>query len=715
MAREVSWKPMEENQILGKDIPRLEGIEKASGYAKYSADINTPGTLYARILSCPHAHAKIKQLDMAAALKSPGVKAVHTFKEAGDEIEWDGVLVAAVAAETVEQAEDGIRAIKVEYEVLEHFVDENDLGGAERARRTKKPQESTKGDVEQALKGAKAVHKGRYGIHTITHCCMEPHGSHCEWSQDGNEALTAHLSTQNVSGTGGQLAGPLGVDQSRVTVICDYLGGGFGSKFAADEWGVACAKMAKDAGRPVRLMLDRATELKTAGQRPSGFADVTIAADAEGRIIAWDSVHWGSNGVKGGTVSVSQYPYVFDFENRNRKAIGIVTNTGDSRAWRAPNHPQLCAMTCTVIDDLSAKLGMDSYDVFMKNLDQTGKPDVYKAEMEIGAKLIGWKDKWHPHGKGEKKGAWKSGLGMALHQWGGRAHAGSCIVKVNPDGTVESTSGSQDIGTGTRTVIAVVLAETFGIPLEMVKVHIGNSKYPRSGPSGGSTTVGGVSGPNRRAGLEALWKIFDLVAKKHNVDGDSLSAKDGKIVSGDQVVCTWKEAARLTGPMGLEVQGKGPAKDGLTDNGVGGVQMADVSVDTETGKIKINKFVAVQDCGVIIDMKTAESQVLGAMIMGIAFAITEERIMDKKTGRFINADLENYKLPRIGDIGELVVEMYQPESEYKRGVIGLGEPPVISPGAAISNAVANALGVRVPILPMTPKRVLDALEKGGRS
>ena len=143
--------------------------------------------------------------------------------------------------------------------------------------------------------------------------------------------------------------------------------------------------------------------------------------------------------------------------------------------------------------------------------------------------------------------------------------------------------------------------------------------------------------------------------------------------------------------------------------------MADVSVDTETGKIKINKFVAVQDCGLIIDLKTAKSQVLGALIMGIAYAITEERIMDKKTGRFINADLENYKLPRLGDIGELVVEMYQPESEYKRGVIGLGEPPVISPGAAISNAVANALGVRVPVLPMTPKRVLDALEKGGNS
>jgi xanthine dehydrogenase YagR molybdenum-binding subunit len=249
----------------------------------------------------------------------------------------------------------------------------------------------------------------------------------------------------------------------------------------------------------------------------------------------------------------------------------------------------------------------------------------------------------------------------------------------------------------------------------MVKVNIGSSLYPKSGPSGGSTTVGGVSGPNRRASLNALWKIFDLVAAKYNVPADSLVAKDGKIINGDKQVCTWKDAARLTGPMGIEVQGEGPANDGLTSDGVGGIQMADVSVDTETGKVKINKFVAVQDCGLVIDTKTAKSQVLGGMIMGIAFALMEERIMDNKTGRFINADLENYKLPRLGDIGELVVEFYQPESEYKRGVIGLGEPPVISPGAAISNAVANAIGVRVPILPLTPKRVLDALEKGANS
>jgi xanthine dehydrogenase YagR molybdenum-binding subunit len=160
--------------------------------------------------------------------------------------------------------------------------------------------------------------------------------------------------------------------------------------------------------------------------------------------------------------------------------------------------------------------------------------------------------------------------------------------------------------------------------------------------------------------------------------------------------------------------GKSPLADGLTSKLVGGVQMADVSVDTDTGIVRINRMVAVQDCGLVINEMTAKSQVYGGLIMGIAYALSEERIMDNKTGRYINADMENYRLPRIGDIGELVVEMYQPDSEYNRGVVGLGEPPVISTGAAIANAVANATGVRVPVLPMTPKRVLDAL-KGGQA
>ena len=750
----VAWGPRKDNVHLGKEIQRLDGIEKASGVAKYTADVNPKDCLVAKVLTFKGGAALVKSLNLDDAKKMPGVKAVHAFVKEGDELLWDGTIVAAVAAERQEQAEDGLRAIKVEYTLKEHFVDEDDLAGATKLHelRTgelvktfpadiqailKKPAddrsddenkkfepfqkqldavarikplgENTKGDVADAIKSAAVVHKGTYGIATISHMCLEPHGSVCRF--DGNK-LNVNLSTQNVSGTAGQFAGPLGLDQADVTVNCVYIGGGFGSKFAADDWGIAAAKMSKETGRPVRLMLDRATELKIAGTRPSGFAEVTIAADKDGKIVAWDSHHWGSNGgMKGGTINLAQFPYVFDFENRNRKATGLVTNAGPDRAWRAPPHPQLCALTDTALDDIAGKLGKSAVDVFLANIDKTPEKlqATYIAEIKRAAELIGWSKKWHPHGKGGD-GAVKRGLGMAIHTWGGKAHAATCTVRINPDGSVESLSGTQDIGTGTRTAIAIVLGETFGLPIEAVKVRYGSSIYPRSGPSGGSTTIGGVTGPNRRAAIAALGKLFDVVAAKHKVDGNSLKAKDGKIWSDGKEVCTWKAACGLLGMMGIETTGEGPKDDGLTSEQVGGVQMADVSVDTETGLVRINQFVAVQDCGLIVDLLTAKSQVYGGMIMGIAYSLTEEQILDNKTGRYINADLENYKLPRIGDIGELIVEMYQPDSEYERGVIGLGEPPVIACGAAISNAVANATGVRVPTIPLTPKRVLDALK-----
>ena len=729
--RKVSWGPRDKHTLIGKSIPRIDGIDKASGSAKYTNDINPPGTLYAKLLTCKMGKAKITRLNLDAAKKIPGVHAVYLFKAVGDECNWDGEIVAAVAAERAQVAEDAVRAIEVTFEPIKHFVDEADLAGAkkfmetvekdgkkEEVSRAKDLVDRVVGDPDEAIKKAAVVHTGYYGTTTISHMCLEPHGSHAEWKTGEGPKLVVHHSTQNVSGTGGQFAGKFGLDAADVRILCNYIGGGFGSKFAADDWGWAACQMAKDSGRPVRLMLDRATELKTPGTRPSGFAEVTVAADKDGKIVAWKSHHWGTDGPQGGTIDGNQMPYVFDFENKSVKSTGITTNCGPNRAWRAPHHPQLCVVTDCAIDDLAAKLKMSPIDVFLKNIEQlekivTSKADVYRAEIARAAELMDWKTKWHPRGEGGK-GPIKRGIGLALHRWGGNAVKGTCNVKVHPDGGAEVFLGSQDLGTGTRTAIAQVLAETFGLTIDKVKVNLGSNAYPPANPSGGSITIGSVSGSTRRAAQNALWQISDKVAEKYKVAADSIAAGDGKLWSEGKAICTWAEACRLIGPMALEVMGDSPIADGLTDKIVGGVQMADVSVDTDTGIIRINKMVAVQDCGTVINELTAKSQVLGGLIMGIAYAVSEERIMDNATGRYINADLDTYKLPRIGDIGELVCEFYQPDSEYNRGVVGLGEPPVISTGAAISNAVANAIGVRVPVLPMTPKRVLDAL-KGARA
>lgn len=725
-----SWPKQGTAAIIGTQQDRVDGMAKATGAAKYSYDINPPNVLLARALGCPHAHCSVKSIDVSAAEKVPGVVKAVAMKKPGNEIRWQGDPIAVVVGETEGAVAEGLKAIKFDYEAMPIFVEDEDLAAAEKADRAgggggntqlekEAPEDADEAkfadqEIERLLKDSAAVVEGYYGIDVITHMCLEPHGSTCEW--DGKK-LTAHLSTQNVSGTASQFADPLGITADEVTVHCDYIGGGFGSKFQVDSWGVLAAQLAKDIGRPVKLMLDRDVELKTAGCRPSGYIKVRIGADKDGVVNVWDSHHWGTNGATPGGVDQGVIPYVFNPKNRRRKRTTIVTNASPTRAWRAPNHPQGCAMSQTAYDDIAAKLGLDSYDVFLRNLPSVAnnKQEVYEAEMKVAAKLMDWKAKWHAHGKGPAKGSVVSGLGMAIHTWGGGGQAGGCLVKIHPDGGVEVSLGSQDLGTGTRTVINMIAAETFGLPLESVTVNIGSSKYPRSSASGGSVTVAGVSEATRRGTQDSLTKLCELVGKKLDVDPTTLVASKGRIHVADQADkgLTWKEACSLLGMSPQEVKGEFQRADDnhLSSSQVGGVQMAEVEVDKDTGVVRMKKFVAVQDMGLIINPRGATSQIYGAVIMGISAALYEQRIMDPKTGAFLNAEIADYKLPRLGDVGEIVVELYQPESEYNRGVVGLGEPPAISPAAAISNAVANALGVRVPVLPMTPKRVLEALQK----
>jgi xanthine dehydrogenase YagR molybdenum-binding subunit len=339
--------------------------------------------------------------------------------------------------------------------------------------------------------------------------------------------------------------------------------------------------------------------------------------------------------------------------------------------------------------------------------------------LKIAADLIGYKQKAHPRGD-KTPGPIKRGLGVSIHTWGGAGHPSECDVTINPDGSVEARIGTQDLGVGTRTCVGMVVAETLGLPLESVKVLIGRNDYPQSGASGGSTTIGGISVSCRKAATEALNAVLESAGKRLGVAAEALEAGGGAIREAGKPAnrISWKDACASLGPnpvtkRGVNVPGES-AKAKLTSAGVGGAQMADVSVDIETGIVTLNELVAVQDCGLIISLKLAESQVYGALIMGITSALYEEAIYDSRTGQMLNADMEFYRLAGIKDVGKLKVHMMTGPGYDDRGVIGLGEPPVISPAAAIANAVANACGVRVPNLPFTPDHVLAALsQKGG--
>ena len=706
---DYSWPPMDKRRVMGKRLNRLDGIVKSTGAAKYNSDLLPDGLLHAVLLTCPYAHAKVKSIDTSAAEKMPGVKAVHVVAGPETELYWAGASVVAVAAVDEPTAEDAMRAIKVEYEVLPHLVIDTDPKSAGDYARA--ANENKAGDPDKGFSEAEVTVEGNYGLPVITHCCLEPHGSVMEWEGDN---VLAHLSTQAVSGSVAQIARPLEIPATSVRVQQDHIGGGFGSKFGPDEWDITAARLSKKAGgKPVKMFNERDAELMVAGARPSDYARVKIGVKKDGTITAWESQSWGSGGVGGG--GSPPIPYIFVIPNQRRQHTNIINHIGSQRAWRAPNHPQACAITMTALEDAAAALAMDPYDFFMKNIELTGqRAQIYSDELKIAADLIGWKKNWHARGD-KTAGPIKRGLGLSIHTWGGLGHPSDCDLTIQPDGSVELKMGTQDLGTGTRTALNIIVADTLGLPMTAVKINIGDSRYPSSGGSGGSTTIGGISASSRRASLDALDQIFAKTAPALDAKPEDLEAVNGtiRVKSNPAKSLTWAQACSKLGATPLTVRGKNPGPGSLTNQGVGGAQMADVSVDIETGIVRVNKIVAVQDCGLIIDLKTAESQVYGALIMGVCYALYEEKIMDAKTGRMLNPNMEFYKLAGIGDIGELVVHMMTGKGYDERGVIGLGEPPVISPGAAISNAVANAIGVRVPYLPLTPDRVLAALEKKG--
>jgi xanthine dehydrogenase YagR molybdenum-binding subunit len=712
----IDWPAAGKRNLIGKRISRADGPLKSTGAAKYSYDVNRPGMLWAKVVTSPHAHAQVESVDTAAAAAITGVEGVwHDATLIGKEVLYTGQIVAAVAARTEEIAQEAIRHVKVQYKVLPHQVVDTDPSLAAAGP----PAKREAGNVDDALAKADVVVTGDYGIPAITHCCLESHG---EVNEVKGDAMFVWPSTQFVSGYAAPALGePVGVLPNKISVDCQHMGGGFGSKFdfmLAPGAKPIAAILSKQTGKPVKLMLDRDLELAIAGNRPSAYAKIKVGAAKDGTITAFDAEVWSTGG-QAAFFNGAIMPYPMT-KVPNLRVIGkrILTHRGATRAWRAPNHPQACLLTMSALADTAAKLGMDELEFFLHNAALTDRADVYREELQIAADMIDYKKKAHLRGD-PKPGPIKRGIGISLHTWGGLGHPSECDVSINGDGSVEAKIGTQDLGVGTRTCIAQVVAETLGLPLDAVKVEIGKNSFPSSRGSGGSTTIGGISVSSRKAATEALNALLAVVATKLGVAADALEAADGKIRQIDKphVAMSWEEACRLLGreqitKRGINVPAESRAAK-LIDMNVGGVQMADVSVDIETGVVTLNEMVAVQDCGLVVNPKTCESQVYGALIMGVAYGLYEEAIYDAKTGRMVNADMEFYRLAGLKDVGKLKVHLMTGPAYDSRGIIGIGEPPAISPGAALSNAVANACGVRVPSLPLTPDRVIAALQKGG--
>jgi xanthine dehydrogenase YagR molybdenum-binding subunit len=660
----------------------------------------------------------------------------------GKELFYAGDEILAVAADTEEHARDALRAVKIEYDVLDHIVSEEEVFKNPGKKTTpagqqgnlQPGQEATKGDVEAAFPKSEAVVEGTYGVPVISHQCLESHGLVAEWDKDGG--LTVWASTQATTNCVGQLAGRFRVPPTKVKCVTHYMGGGFGSKFGPEVEGFTAADLARRAGAAVKIMLDREEEVTTAGNRPSAYGKVKIAGNKDGSITAFAVECYGTPGFLGGqTVNINLMPYVYldAIPNYKRSAAITFINAGRARAMRAPGHPQNCVITEFAVDDLAAKLGIDPLVMRRKNL-PPGNPGakdpisfaarrnaLYNEQLDIATKLAGWKEKWHPPGQG-KAGTVKHGLGMAIHTWGGFASGqmNECTVIISRDGSVTAESSTQDLGTAQRTVTAIVVAEILGLEPTDIIVKIGESQYGGSSGSGGSTTCPSQAPAALRGAQAALEDLFTKVGPKVGADPKDLSVEPGRVIdTKNNKNWSWKEFCARLGMDEAKAKGQWnagmsnqPGNENISSGQVGGVQTAEVAVDTETGVVRVTHMVAVQDCGLVVNKLACESQVAGGVIMGLNYALFEECVRDRVTGRQCNPDMEFYKLGGIRDMPKITVHMMDmPE----RGVIGIGEPPTISTAAAIGNAVFNALGVRVPILPATPKRVLDALAKGGKA
>ena len=712
-----------EFRLIGKYTARIDGRKIVTGQAKYTQDVRLRGMLSGKILRSPYAAAEVVSVDLGPAKSLPGVLAALQLAEG--RVRYAGEQVAAVAAVNERTAEKALDLIKIEYKILPAVVD------WEKARDPNAPQvrdgkpnvekfnEAARGDVEKGFKEADVVIERTYRTNFEIHHPTETHASVAAW--DGDQ-LTVYDSTQNVHGVRDGLARALKIPASKVTVIKNYMGGGFGSKLGLNEHTVAAARLAREAGRPVKIVLSRRDNSLCVGYRPSSLQTYKGGVKKDGTLTTIQLVNYASGGTGYGDEVSEPAIDLYRCPNLKVEEFTVFTNTGASRATRAPGHTQGMLGLEGFLDELAAAIGMDPLELRRKNYTtrnqgDTGLPYSTKGLdkcYEAGAKAIGWERRNKRPGDGS--GPVRRGIGMSSSIWWGTGVPGTLAdVVLYPDMSVEAVCGTQDLGTGTRTHMAVVAAETLGLEPREIAVKLGNSDYPWAPGSGGSVTTPSVSSAVRDAALKAVERLKQVAARK-------LEAKPADIVmegrtfavggtSGKSIAFAdvYRELRRETvfhGEHGLF------PRDKFAFNTFA-AHFAEVEVDCETGKIRVLKHVAAHDSGRIINRQTAESQVVGAVTQGLSAGLFEERVMDSNLGYPVNTNLRDYKIATSLDMPEITTIFVDVVDDRLNimGAKGLGEPPRISSSAAIANAVYNAIGVHVAEIPMTPKRVLEALKR----
>jgi xanthine dehydrogenase YagR molybdenum-binding subunit len=721
---------------------RLEAPLKVTGHAKYTYDVRLPGMLWAKMVRAPIPAGKIVRIDTTMAERLTGVKAVWTTD--AKLVRFAGQDIAAVAAVSQEIAEDAARLVKVEYEPTPFVTDLGEsmtpkaplvYAEGQAPATTSAPWKGnvigplppavaggarggSRGDIQQGFAEADTVHEATYRVQVHTHAVLETHGIVAHWEGD---RLTVFTSTQGVFMVRAGLAEAFGIPRSKVRVIMEHMGGGFGSKLSPSAVGsafaiVAC-RLARTAGAPVKLMLDRHEEQLCAGNAPGALITVRLGATADGRLTA---IHYRAHTEGGigqsartGAPAGSMYPKC---PNVTLEEHDVFTNAGPTCALRAPGHPQGAFGLECVMDELSHRLDMDPLEFRRKNDTHPFR----RAYYDVGAKAIGWERRNRV--PGETRGPKKRGIGMAHGNWYVLFREAVAVeVQVHRDGSVELFHGAQDLGTGIRTALAVIAAEELGLRPAHISVHVGDTRFPPGGTSGGSTTTNSSGPAARLAAHEARMRIAALAAPLLGVKPEALEFADGKIlVAGNpERQVSFREAAQKMPGEVIACLADRKRQFEAARQDLAATQFAEVEVDVETGVIRVLKMVGVNNCGIPINPLTAESQMIGAQIQGASWALLEHRTLDRNVGTMVNPNLEAYKILGPADMFEAVpIFTDGANAGNNTSATGMAEPVFVPTLAAIANAVYNATGVRLRELPMTPDRVLAALaeaKRGGKS
>ncbi|HEU5457665.1 MAG TPA: molybdopterin cofactor-binding domain-containing protein, partial [Terracidiphilus sp.] len=570
------------------------------------------------------------------------------------------------------------------------------------------PSVNKHGDVEQGFKDADVVVDGRYTTQVQTHSALETHGVVADWKP---EMLTVYASTQGTASVREELAGYFNLPMSKVRVITEFMGGGFGAKFGAGNPGVVAAALSRKTGAPVRLMLNREEEHLSVGNRPSSDQRLRIGAKKDGTITAIQLISYGTAGCGTGAGCAGPATNLYKWATLHTEENDVFINAGPASAFRAPGHPQGAFALEQSIDELAASLGMDPIDL----RDRSDENPVRRVQRQIIRESAIWKSR-NPKPNADA-GPIKRGVGLSQSVWYRFISRNSAAeVRVHKDGSLEALSAVQDIGSGIKTVMAQIVAEQFGVPPSKISVKVGDTNYPVGPDSGGSVTTASLTPAVRDAAWQASQKFLASIAPALNTTAADLSISGGMVRStaGKFQPMSFRAAAAKMDINQVSAQARRiPDYDRKLYNTYGGVDIAEVAVDTETGRIHVKRVLAVHDCGRPMNPTQTISQINGGMIQGISYTLFEHRLLDPNYGLMVNANLDKYKIAGSFEIPQIEVQLTESYiGQSSTDASGIGEAAgIISAGAAIGNAVFNATGVRIRQLPMTPAVVLAALNQ----